>query len=181
MIAMIATKLPINHAIGVFRLSTFASTYNFIRVSDALILLLTSSLTIKRILSRSASVNSAKVGNHAIVEKSIERTRIVFMGCSSASLIYPPATGGGWQKQQTLFVAVPPQTGHAYSIGFRVKKARHVYLFCDTDLTSLGFDWGGECLLFGNLAYCGLMVAFEFLVDDVHCTCDSDLSTHKFA
>ena len=49
MIAMIATRSPINHVTGVFKLSILASTYDFIRVSDAPISLLTSSLTIKRI------------------------------------------------------------------------------------------------------------------------------------
>ena len=43
MIAMIATRSPINHVTGVFKLSILASTYDFIRVSDAPISLLTSS------------------------------------------------------------------------------------------------------------------------------------------
>ena len=88
MIAMIATRSPINHVTGVFKLSILASTYDFIRVSDAPISLLTSSLTIKRIWLRSALVNSPRAGS-AIAEKSIERASIVFMGCSSVSPFIP--------------------------------------------------------------------------------------------
>ena len=109
MIAIIATRIPINHAIGVFTPSIFASTYDFIRVSELSISLfvcsfrlLSDALTINRILSRSASVNSAKVGNHAMAEKSIERTRIGFHGYSSASLMSPSATVGGWQKTEWI-------------------------------------------------------------------------------
>ena len=54
--------------------------------------------------------------------------------------------------------------------------------FClvHTDLTSLGLGWGVECLLFG-MTYCTLMVALEFLVDDVHRTGNADLRIGKFA
>ena len=35
---------------------------------------------------------------------------MVFMDISgSSSLMSPPATVGGWQKQRALFVAVPPK------------------------------------------------------------------------
>ena len=46
--------------------------------------------------------------------------------------------------------------------------------------TSLIFRWGDQCLLFG-MTYCTLMLAFEFLVDDVHGTCDPDLRIREFA
>ena len=84
--------------------------------------LVTSSLTIKRILSRSASVNSPSAGS-AIAEKSIKRASIVFMGCSSSSLIYPPAKVGGWQTCLAASFAVPPKTGHSYYTTFWGKKA----------------------------------------------------------
>ena len=80
-------KRPSNRATLVFRPS--------ISVFSGLI----SSLTIKRIWLRSASVSSPSAGS-AITEKSTENTSIVFMGCSSASLIYPPAMVGGWQKTE---------------------------------------------------------------------------------
>ena len=68
-----------SHVIGVFKPSTLVSTYVLIRFSEAVISLLTSSLTIKRILSRSASVNSLKVGNE-MTQNRIERNKIVLMG-----------------------------------------------------------------------------------------------------
>ena len=68
-----------SHVIGVFKPSTLVSTYVLIRSSEAVISFLTSSLTIKRILSRSASVNSLKAGNE-MTQNKIERSKIVFMG-----------------------------------------------------------------------------------------------------
>ena len=73
--------------IWLFTLSSFKLMYSFMRVSDAVFSFLTSSLirafaslTITRILSRSASVNSPRAGK-AIAEKSIERTRMFFREC----------------------------------------------------------------------------------------------------
>ena len=61
-------------------------------------------LTITRILSRSASVNSLRAGN-AIVQKSIERARIVFMGVPVSSLIFPLATEEGGRKRRKVTVS----------------------------------------------------------------------------
>ena len=104
--AITATRIPISHATGVFRLSTCCVMCSFIRVSEAWIFASNrlseasiASLTIKRIWLRSASVNSPRAGK-ATTEKRIESASIVFMGCSSASLIYPPAMVGGWQKRK---------------------------------------------------------------------------------
>lgn len=99
MTAIIATRIPMSHVIGVFKPSTLVSTYVFIRSSEAVISLLTSSLTIKRILSRSAS-ESAPIAGMAIAQKSIEKSKIVFMECSSSSFISPPAMVEGWQKRK---------------------------------------------------------------------------------
>ena len=62
-------------------LSFLVFIYSFIRFSDALISLLTSSLTIKRILSRSASVSAPSEGNTIVQEQNnIEKSSIVFIG-----------------------------------------------------------------------------------------------------
>ena len=78
MIAIIATSRPIHPAIGVFKLSTLMSIYSFIRVSELVTSFFTSSLTIKRILLMSASVNSAIPGS-AIAQNSTKKSN-TFLG-----------------------------------------------------------------------------------------------------
>ena len=38
-----------------------------------------------------------------LMSKRIESASIVFMGCSSSSLFFPPAMVGGWQKTEKEF------------------------------------------------------------------------------
>ena len=123
MTAMIATRSPINHVTGVFKLSIFASTYDFIRVSDAPISLLTSSLTIKRILFEVRVCEFSRVPV-ARSQKRVSRGRAWFSwGVPVSSLIYPPAKVGGWQKHACAVQALQchPKLVHAYYSRFGVK------------------------------------------------------------
>ena len=84
-------KRPSNRATSSFSvpISAFMEAMSaLIGASSLVSSLVTSSLTIKRILSRSASVSSPSAGS-AIAEKSIKRTSMVFMGCSSVSPFIP--------------------------------------------------------------------------------------------
>ena len=85
MIAIIATRIPINHAIGVFTLSIFASTYDCIRVSDRLYLAFCMFFqTVFGRFDNQADLIKVGVGQRSEElaarpqQKSIERARYVF-------------------------------------------------------------------------------------------------------
>ena len=94
MTAMIATRSPINHVTGVFKLSIFASTYDFIRVSDAPISLLTSSLTIKRILFEVRVGQLMPSVGQARSQKRVLRGRVSFSWGVPVSVHLSPCKGG---------------------------------------------------------------------------------------
>ena len=129
MSAITATRIPISQATGVFKLSTCCVICSFIRSSDAWIFASNrfsdaaiSSLTIKRIWLRSASVNSPRAGQ-SDHRKEYREGEYRFHGVFQCQSIYPPAKVGGWQTCLAASFAVPPKTGHSYYTTFGGKKA----------------------------------------------------------